>query len=240
MKVLLVSDLHLDWVTGGVERFAEVSAAVDQTVHHAIEAKVDMYAFLGDLTDPDVDSPLAHRAIAEAVRQYKRLEYAGIPSRWLVGNHDVIEDGRGSHTLMALQKAGAFVISQPSNEVHDGVEFIWLPYPSMTERYDPAAFVEKAALPGMRAYFVAGHMTRVHGVGAGSETHDMSRGRDIEFPIAAASKIRGRGQPGAKLVMANGHFHQMVTNGPVLIPGSVARLTHGEERNKPGYLIVEV
>jgi hypothetical protein len=83
-----------------------------------------------------------------------------------------------------------------------------------------------------RAWVVAGHMTSVPGVPHGSETSDMPRGADMAFPLAEAQAL------GA--VCMNGHFHRRCTDGPVLIPGSLARLTHGEEQNEPSFLVVDV
>lgn len=239
-RVLFFSDAHLDWVTGGLERFDEVSRALDQVYEHARDNPVDVAVFGGDLCDPDVDSPLAHRAIARAVEFGLALErYA--KTMWLVGNHDVIEDGRGSHTLMALAKAGLNVYAEPATVLVGDVGFVLLPYASASRRYDPARYVNAVESPWdesghcrVRRWVVAGHMTRVPGISHGSETADMPRGSDMDFPLAAV-----RSNLGEEAVCLNGHFHARCTTGPVLVPGSLARLTHGEEGNVPGFLVVE-
>lgn len=238
MKVLFTADWHLDWTTGGVERFDEVSAALNQIHATAIAERVDLLIFGGDLCDPDVDSPLCHRAIARAVDFGRKLHQDGVESLWITGNHDVIEDGRGSHTLMALRAAGLHVADEPVGLGVSGVGVVLLPYVSPSRRYDPAGFIERMAVEmrvraGDPPFIVAGHMTRVRGASDGSETHDMPRGSDMEFPVDACHMCL----PGA--VLLNGHFHRRVVDGPVLIPGSLARLTHGEETNEPGFIIVE-
>lgn len=248
MKLLVFSDLHGDWTTGGFERFDELSQSLDQVHAHAVSCRVDMVAFLGDLTDPDVDPALTHRTVARAVEFHTRLRDAGIADRWLVGNHDVIEDGRGSHTLMALEKAGARVFSKPRNEIinHAGgrLELVWLPYAGLGNRYEPDRYVRELAAShamGLKGgtLIVLGHMTRVPGAVDGSETRDMPRGRDMEFPLEACEVLRQVGGYGTTLY-CNGHFHQRVIDGPVLIPGAMARLTHGEEHHQPGFLLIEV
>lgn len=247
MKLLVFSDLHGDWTTGGVERFDEASRALDQVESYAVSRKVDRVIFLGDLTDPDVDPTLAHRTVARALAFAIALRDAGVASTWLVGNHDYIDDGRGSHTLMALASAGFKVHATPSNRYEHPpltpdkrVEFVWLPY----GRYDPDKYVcELAASHRMGtkggALVVGGHMTRVPGAGAGSETIDMARGRDIAFPLEACRELAEAGGY-EKVVLLNGHFHNRVVDGPVLIPGSMFRVTHGEEQHEPGFLVIEV
>lgn len=238
MKIVVTSDLHLDHRTGGFERFGEIKVALEQTVECALDVHADAWAFLGDLTDPDLDEGLTHRAIALAVQTDGRLREEGLAPWWLVGNHDVIEDGRLSHTLLALAGAGAKVFDRPDFFQRDDVGVIALPYAALAYRYDPAAYVRSVTEKhgDLRQWFVMGHMTRVDGVDDGSETVDMARGGDMRFPIEEAQKL-------PRAVLVNGHYHrQRIARhvGDVNIPGSLARLTHGEEQNEPGFLIVEV
>ena len=111
IKVLLTSDFHLDFITAGVDRYTDVCNSVDETVAAAIKEKVNLYIFLGDLCDPD--TVRSNRSIAKAVSVARELEASGIESWWLVGNHDVIEDGSGGHTMLALEAAGFTVLDRP-------------------------------------------------------------------------------------------------------------------------------
>lgn len=247
MKLLAFSDLHGDWTTGGAERFDEASRGLDQVLSYAVSRRVDHVIFLGDLCDPDVDPTLAHRTIARALTFALDLREEGVASSWLVGNHDVIDDGRGSHTLMALASAGFKVHATPSNLFEHPtfapdrrVEFVWLPY----GRYDPDRYVRELAAShrmGMKggALVVCGHMTSVPGAGVGSEETDMSRGRAVAFPLEACRELREAGGY-EKMVLLNGHVHRRVVDGPVLIPGSMFRVTHGEEDHEPGFLVVDL
>lgn len=247
MKLLVFSDAHGDWTTGGFERHDEVSRAFDQVHAYAVSRKVDRVLFNGDLTDPDVDPTLAHRTIARALGLAIALRDDGVESDWLVGNHDVIEDGRGSHTLMALARAGFRVHASPGNTfVHQGserTEFVYLPYAGKARRYDPDRFVRDLAAShrlGVKGgtLVVLGHMTNVPGANVGSETLDMPRGSDAVFPLEACNELLKAGGYD-RMVLTNGHFHRRVTDGPVLIPGALARLTHGEEDHVPGFLVIE-
>ena len=66
MKILHTSDWHADWSTSGVDRYDDVAEAVAQTVKEAVDRKVDLYVFAGDLADPD-DGPRVLRAVELAV-----------------------------------------------------------------------------------------------------------------------------------------------------------------------------
>lgn len=239
MRVLACSDFHGDWSTGGVERYDEVCRAMNQVHAYATTRGVGAVVFCGDLCNPDRDVPLAHRFIAHTVGWALSLRAAGIHFVAIPGNHDVIEDGRGSHTLMALERAGLLVAAAPKVfGPWEGALFAMLPYPSRVRRYDPAAFLRSIhPSPGASRILVAGHMTRVRGVPLGSETSDMPRGGDVEFPVDELATLE-RGF--SKVVAVNGHFHRRHVAGRVLVPGSLVRLTHGEEENDPGFLVVEV
>ena len=232
MKLLVTSDWHLDASTAGIARFADVAASIDWTVEQAIANKVDLYLFLGDLCDPDANRTPA--CVSKAIRTAHALQRAGIESRWLVGNHDVIEDGSGTCTLEPLGAAGLPLRNKPSSEVIGGVMFVWLPFTPRTGTYDPEAFVRSIpSAPSFKHYVVAGHLN-VPGVIPGSETHDMPRGRDVWFPVdAVRAHLKGA-------LMMNGHYHGVDTDSLVVIPGSLERLTFNEERHVPSCLLVEI
>lgn len=244
--MVVTSDWHLDASTAGFDRFEDVSAAVDEVVAYAIASKASLFVFLGDLCDPDANrSP---RCVGKAIEVAHRLRASGIRSRWLVGNHDVVEDGSGTSTLTPLAAAGASgggpagegwrVIDRPTTEFIGGVEFIWLPYVPRCASYDPAMFVtayyELAQPEGSGApLVVAGHLS-IAGKHPGSETDEMGRGREMVLPVARVREL----WPEAFLM--NGHYHDAQANPDgVVIPGSLARLTFGEETNHPGFLVAE-
>lgn len=236
MKILVTSDWHLDATTGGISRFAELDKAVNETVDAAIKHKVDAYFFLGDLCDPDSGSSV-FRVIRLAQEAAIRLNDNSIPSHWLVGNHDVIEDGLGESTLDPLRsltdsativynRACLGLIDPSKNDV-----FVALPFTPTSHAYDPVKFIEQVtATPKL----VIGHLN-LENIVPGEETKEMPRGREVVFPVAAIKEK----WPNA--VMLHGHYHtQQTTAEGVHIPGSLARLTFGEETNAPGYIILDM
>lgn len=240
MRAIVCSDLHADWSTAGYERAADVEAAVNETVQAAIDRKATHWLFLGDLCDPD--RTRAHRSIELAVRTAVRLHEAGIASRWLVGNHDVLEDGLGTSTLVALRALRDFegtpvdcrVYDRPQVEqVEPGLAIVALPYVARSHAYDPEAFVYGVPCSGSRVV-VLGHLN-IQGIEPGSETSEMPRGREVFLPLDAIGETyRDRA-----LVM-NGHYHKQQVFKGIHIPGSLERLTFGElTYGPPAYLWVE-
>lgn len=249
VKILLTSDFHLDAYTAGLARFDDVARSARATVDLARRERCDGYVFLGDLADP---GPRALRCSALAIELASELARAGIWSRWLVGNHDVVEDGSGSSTLSPLAAVPGEAIDRdfmcrmidvwadPIAEwLSDDVAAIALPHPPRGASYDPENFILSDAfdrLDSARAILIFGHLT-VPGIEPGSEVLDMPRGREVRYPVET---IRERW--GDRALMFNGHYHRSYrrSESPVVVPGSLERLTRGEAGNMPGCLIVEV
>jgi DNA repair exonuclease SbcCD nuclease subunit len=247
VKILHTSDWHADWVTAGVPRFDDVRAVAMETAREAVRQRVDLYAFTGDLADPD-DPVAVLRAVGLALEIATFLARAGITSAWMPGNHDVVEDGSGLTTLSPLRRLGipeVLVLEEP--EAFDWptgeVGFLALPFTPLSRDYDPKAalgrFLVKEA-PLARTSVVLSHLS-FPGLQIGEESTEMRRGRDVEFPVHLLA-------PG--VVVLQGHHHRRTIRraqehpelhgASLYVPGSAVRLTHGEEDLRPGYLIVEV
>lgn len=231
MKIVITSDWHSDAITDGARRAIDVQRAVDHTVDFAISEKADGFLFAGDLTDPD--NVRSHQAIARAITVANRLENHSIQTAWIPGNHDVVEDGSGDHTLMAMEAAGFTVWDTPGRYSFGGSDVIALPFAPHALGYDPDAIVREihAADPDP-VQLVMGHLS-LDGMHPGSETKDMPRGRDVMWPLAALKDCF----PDALLV--GGHYHNATVHNGVHIVGAPVRFTHGEESNMPGCLVAE-
>lgn len=245
-RILVTSDWHPDATTAGFPRLNDVRAAVEETVRVAVEEHVDLYLFLGDLADPD--DVRSHAALEIALWAAVYLAERGIPSRWLQGNHDALEDGSNGSTLQALDglargRTNSRILThrEPGFEVCCAglpIDLVALPYTPRSHPYDPAAFVR--GLPpelggnGLRRVIVAGHLN-LEGIAPGSESLEMPRGRDVFFPIDAVLE-----RFGDQAVMLNGHIHQQQTYRGVRLPGSLEKLTFGDGDGAPGFLLVEV
>ena len=237
MELLVTSDWHGDWMTAGMSREQDVDNAARMVAHEAIAANVDAFLFLGDLSDPD--SSRTYRAQAIATRVASQLRINKIPSFWLVGNHDVVDDGLGTNTMMPIHAHGSELIDFPCEILMNDGEylFIALPYTSKSRSYDPEHVLEVAAMSwdgkDPTKVIIAGHLN-IEGIEPGSETNDMPRGRDVMFPLGHANDLF----PGALLL--NGHYHHQQCFKGIHIPGSLVRLTRSEKDNQPGYLRITI
>lgn len=223
----------------GVPRTEDVGRALRRAADYAKNVGADMLACLGDLADPDSGGATSATQAVYAEVAYD-LARSGIASIVIAGNHDVWEDGSGRTTLTPLVPAEEhfrflYVVEEPrviSLGDDDGnVSFLCLPYAPASRNYDPRAFAarEMATLTGR--VVVLGHLM-LPGIVPGEETLEMARGRDMAFPIEETT--------GAALRL-NGHYHKrQVTKDGIQIPGSLVRLSFGEEANEPCFLDVTV
>lgn len=232
MRIVVVSDLHLDHVTSGVSRFDDVAVAVTMASDFARRGKADAFVCLGDVMDPDSGAKV-FRCIHFLLEIAVLLHTDGVPSYWLAGNHDVIEDGGGRTTLEPLRAiAGATVVDRPgkvcipNRKGGQGLLAAAFPFASLKTHYEPSeAFVD--------APLVFSHLN-VAGIQPGEESGEMARGRDVALPL---SRLRGK-------TVLQGHYHraqrQEIEGVDVRVVGSIQRLTHGEEIHRPNFLAVEV
>lgn len=244
MRIVASGDWHLDAFTGGLSRFEDLSARVDEVIGEAEQS--DLFVFLGDLTDPDTEG--THRAVQAACEVASNLASRGVPSAWIVGNHDVLEDGNQTSTLAALlgiERGGGIpgglikVYDRPSAELKKlGTEqlgFIALPYPSRSAPYDPREFVaDLQSPPAGVPILVAGHLW-LEGAEPASESTDMARGRSVYWPLEELKRFDG-----SRVVLVGGHYHRQGLFSGVHIAGSLERLTFDDGGHEPGFLILGV
>lgn len=232
-KLIVSGDWHLDAVTAGVERFADVAAAAYAAVARATELKAEgadvKFLFAGDLSDPE--PPRCWRAVELATSIVMTLDANDVDSFWITGNHDVLEDGHGSSTLRPLTPITSVFDGPGFLPIFDGVWLVCLPYVPRTHAYSPAEFVASLppalSEPGQKVV-VLSHLM-IEGIEPGSETSDFARGRDIFLPIAEIVERF------PEALMFNGHYHARQNFRGVWLPGSLARLTRLEAANTPAF-----
>ena len=239
MKIVATGDWHLDRVTAGVERFDEICQSIEEVLAYVEGQRPDLFVFLGDLCNPD--TARAWAASAASIRVAKFIAERNVPQMWLVGNHDVADDGRGSSTLSPLAEAatnlaGCIVAEVPQLVGYFDVGVLALPYVSRARLYDPVDVVAKLEVRHAR-HVVLSHPC-LEAARQGSESAEMARGREMYLP---AEKLKQR-LPG--LVALNGHYHerQEVNEHGLMVhcAGSLARLDRGERGHVPAFLVVEV
>ena len=240
-RMIVSSDWHADASTLGVDRYPEIESAALSIVQHTIAVdhgeERTVFVFAGDLTNPD--NSRCWRAVQLATRVAYGLADHGIPSVWITGNHDIVEDGQGSSTLMPIANGNPriTVVDEPMLvEPHSGMGLVCFPYCARSRNYNPEHEVSLAAIALANhdlhePFAVVSHLM-LEGISAGSETKDFPRGRDVFLPIGAIRK------QWPTTIMINGHYHAGQIYREVHIPGSLARLTLGEAASSPRYLEV--
>jgi DNA repair exonuclease SbcCD nuclease subunit len=232
VKIVAVSDLHMDAVTAGVQRFDEVRASLARAVTYAVEQldDGDLFVCCGDVCDPD-SGPVVLRVAAALIEEDQRLEAAGIQRIWVAGNHDAVLDGRGHTTLEPLAALGTAVVAQgplcvPVGPPEMDAWALALPYPGAVS-YSPESWMREARREHPRSELLVFSHLVVPGLLQGEEAHEMARGRDVFFPIDAMREAK-------PALVVNGHHHaRQVTPDGIYIPGSAARLRFGPEEGNP-------
>ena len=239
MKIVCSSDWHLDARTAGVERFDEIRESCEQVVDYAIKASADLFVFCGDLCDPE-DGRDVLRASAYAVGIARRLSSVRIPSIWIAGNHDSVKDGETT-TLEPLRYLCDDNIVVVSTGLHISTlgsrgEFMFLLLPYSPMPYDACAAMRAAADDAVKSgqrFVVFSHLM-LPGMHLGSESSEMARGKDRNFPLEEMRAAR-------PLLVVSGHYHRrQTTEDGIQVVGSLARLTFGEESNTPQFLVIEL
>lgn len=236
MKVVICSDLHIDAKTAGYDRYEDCKKALSQAVEHAIQVKARYFIFLGDLTDPD--SPNIIRCMRAASEAAQSLADHQIDSYWMSGNHDVLEDGKGTTTLDLISAQhyghGSHIVRDPCyfvvSEMHSH-EFLFLPYTPTCKNYDPEQFVKK--YKGCKPKLICSHLM-IEGISVGSETEDFPRGRDVFLPIDTIKELF------PKAIVVSGHYHQAQVFNGIHVVGSMVRLTRSEVNNTPRFLTLDI
>ncbi|HEX5506165.1 MAG TPA: exonuclease SbcCD subunit D [Thermomicrobiales bacterium] len=270
MKLVHFADLHLgvenygrtDPATGLSSRLGDFLRAFDEVVAYALAERVDAVLFAGDAFKTRDPSPTVQRAFAERIR---RLSRAAIPMVLLVGNHDLpgvmsratsvdIYDALAVEYVHVCRTIGHFVLATASGPL----QVVTLPWISRSailarQEYQAASMedvnrlmlqrivealaaqaAEVAELPAAPAVLM-GHLS-LGGATFGSEQSIML-GQDLILNRADL-------QPAAYDYIALGHIHKHQQVGPAtpaaVYSGSLERIDFGEERERKGFVVVEI
>jgi DNA repair exonuclease SbcCD nuclease subunit len=245
MKVLAFSDIHLDAVTAGRARRAEVIAFLDRAWMIAHDEKVDIVIFAGDAHDPG--SQLDSMYAADLIRHFYKFKQTFIG---IAGNHDVLDTselflGQPITTLTPLRSVRASLSNERTECMHifdrphsyvvePGWAVLALPYVSRAHGAKRAEWLavalEEAAkykAAGLELIVVA-HLV-IPGARMSSESTEMAKGQDQLFPFEEVDRLK-------PALVINGHYHArqvlerdiLLERPTIVIPGSPVRFTFGE------------
>ena len=255
MRFLITSDWHIDAVTLGVPRRPEVLRYAKHLVGAVTHERIDAVIFAGDGFDPG--DMLASLYLADLLSCFRALMHASRLKRIYViaGNHDVVEVDSALSTLKPLGMVEGIVLGEEPcvcrlEGFGERVAIMLMPYISRAwaqlrlAGVDPgpdalagAAFgAARAAKADGFKLVTVGHQT-VPGAKLGSESAEMSRGRELDIPFRELSLLEPE-------LVINGHYHkpQTVQCGrvSVVIPGSPLSFTTDDPPTGKGYVVAEV
>lgn len=267
IKLLHFSDLHLgtenygktDPTTGLNSRLLDFAKCFDQAVDTALAEDVDLVVFSGDAYRSRDPSPTHQREFA---RRIQRLASAGIPVFLLVGNHDLplhLGKANSMDIFETLSVSNVVVGRKPA--VHRigtrrGMIQIaampWIVRGMLLAREEfknktldqinddlaqrMARIIEGLAEdldPQLPAVLCA-HMS-VMGAEFGSERSIML-GQDVVVPRSTVLNPKFD-----YVALGHIHKHQVISSRPLAVyAGSIERVDFGEERDKKGFVLVDV
>jgi DNA repair exonuclease SbcCD nuclease subunit len=133
MKVYVTSDCHYGLKSAGIDRTEEIHAIMMRIVQDAIDDDADMFIHMGDLGHTANPSSLVHRYWVDL---FNALQWARLKSRFILGNHDVVNRlGNTAGSLAPLERLGLKYVSAVTNFDSDhvgGWDLTYLPYVSKT------------------------------------------------------------------------------------------------------------
>lgn len=268
LRILHLADIHLgmenygrvDPVTGLSSRLGDFLKTLNEALDWALNNDVHLVLIAGDIFKNRDPTPTVQREFARCIH---KLSSAGMPTFILVGNHDVPNALQRANTVeiystlavpqvTVAKKPGAHVIETKAGKV----QIVAVPWISRSylltnsehRNLDPDAlnraaldliegFVDKAAGaldPALPAVLTA-HAS-VAGAVLSSEKNIML-GQDVVIPKSVLADTRFD-------YVAMGHIHkyQVLTHQrpAIVYPGSLERIDFGEEKDKKGFVVVEI
>jgi len=269
-KILHLADVHLgsglshgriNPETGLNTRIEDFTAALRSCVDRALAEPVDLVLFGGDAFPDATPPPHVQQAFAG---EFRRLVDAGIPAVLLVGNHDQYAQGGGSASLSLYRTLGipgvtvgdAIATHRLSTRSGD-VQVITLPWltrsallarpeteglslPEVNEllvqRLRPVLEAEIRRLDPQVPAVLLGHVMADR-ASLGAERF-LAVGKGFTLPVELFAR------PELDYVaLGHVHCHQNLNpsnDPPIIYPGSIERVDFSEERERKGYVLLEL
>ncbi|MFL5732717.1 MAG: exonuclease SbcCD subunit D [Chloroflexia bacterium] len=268
LRILHLADIHLgvenygriDPATGLSTRLLDFIKSLNAAIDWALENDIHLVVIAGDIFKNRDPTPTVQREFARLIR---RLSEAGMPTFIVVGNHDVPNTWKRANSVeiySVLAVPQVTIAHQPGLHVIDTrvgkVQVVALPWLSRSfvlsssdnRNLSPdelnrktleliEEFIDRQVEeldPTLPSILVA-HAS-VQGAVFSSE-RDIMLGQDVVIPKSIIANPRFD-------YVAMGHIHkfQVLSYGrpPIVYPGSLERIDFGEEKDKKGFVLVEI
>jgi len=235
VRIAHVSDTHLgyralsrtDPVSGRNQRSVDIEAALAWAIDDLLGREVDLVIHSGDLfhqTRP------VYPAIGAAIRQFRRLEHAGIPTFVIGGNHDTprLRTSGSVYSIMALalpdiQFFGGYTEETvPLEQLNLALTLV--PHGRLTNPELPTVFPVR----GKRNILVTHGF--VPSMDLPYRSHEPGE-EEVKEPLLAADFD----------YIALGHYHQHNQPRPnAWYAGATERIGWGDAAHQPGYVVAEL
>lgn len=234
IRLAHISDTHLGYralgktnpITGRNQRSVDVENAFAFAIDDILQRNVDLVVHSGDLFN-QTRPPYA--AIGAAMRQFRKVEDAGIPVVVIGGNHDTprLRSSGSVFSLMQLVAPNIHFVGGYKTEIIPFPELdltvTAVPHGHLTEPVPPAVFPSPATRNVLITHgFVPGIAPQVHKEPGEEEVDELLLLPDFDYIALGHYHIRGS-------VRDNAWY-----------AGSTERFGFGDEPVETGYLIVEL
>lgn len=239
MRIAVSADWHLEAGLGhgvigadGVSsRFRDHERLIDAMAAEIVAHKADVFIFCGDLARTRTPSPAAYRVVQRFV---DRIATAGIPSIWVMGNHDFpLSQGRPS-ALKPIDDPFrmATVVEAPQLVRLGSLRVVCFPALPPWKRSDPVPYIEQlAGYPGNDILVLAAHLA-VKGamLPTGLPVDAVMEPVDLDRVLPRFDAV----------FLGDIHRRQVLSESPLMFyPGSPYRVDFAEAADPKGFALVE-
>lgn len=270
IKVLHVSDIHLgsglshgrtNPETGLNTRLEDFIKSLRTCIDHALSEPVDLVLFGGDAFPDATPPPYIQQAFAS---EFRRLGEANIPTVLLVGNHDQHSQGRGGASLSIYRTlavpgfiVGDQITTHRIQTANGEVQVITLPWLTnsalltrpeteglssgevnnlLLQKLQPILEAEIRRLDPNIPTILLGHLMADRAKLGAEQFLAVGKG----FTIPVSFLIRSEFD---YVALGHVHCHQNLNpkgTPPVVYPGSIERVDFSEEKEKKGYVLIDL
>ncbi|MFM7384318.1 MAG: exonuclease subunit SbcD, partial [Microcystaceae cyanobacterium] len=270
LKVLHLSDIHLgsgfshgriNPATGLNTRLEDFIHSLSLCIDRAIQEPVDLVLFGGDAFPDATPPPYVQEAFAA---QFRRLADVQIPTVLLVGNHDQHSQGAGGASLSIYRTLAVpgFIVGDRLTThliptLNGDIQVMTLPWLTrstlltrpeteglsleeinnlLIQKLQPALEGEIRQLNPQLPTILLAHLMADRATLGAERLLAVGKGFTIPLSLLIRPELD-------YVALGHVHKHQNLNpsnNPPIVYPGSIERVDFGEEKEKKGYIYLEI
>jgi len=270
IRILHLADLHfgtethgrIDPVTGVHSRLLDFSQTIERVLDQAFDLEIDAVLFAGDAYRTNRPTPTQERELA---RHIERIGRAELPLVMIVGNHDLPPgpvQASAIEVFRTLKLPNIHLIDRQETirieTARGALQVLWIPYPTrhrLFTRADVRQLSEDRIRQMMEealTQFITGEVQKTNPdeplvlLAHIAVSEASLSGTERTILLAEEPKLLPGvlTQPGIDYA-ALGHIHRfqdlnLGNQPPVVYPGAPERIDFGEEKDKKGFVVVDI